>query len=245
MGFADSRLYNGRVYTLVLLAFMAVALALLIIGASLHNLYSFDASQIPANDEVNGNVTLTGHAHFGAFYSCIDIDGIVPNFNATGQTSSFAIHQCIAMPTNCNPSFTVQVQGMEEGVNGELGGLNCTEYNAFRSFLVIGIVFLGVALLATLLSLLRFPESRGWAWSAAGLQLWAAVCIVIAYALVADHMHDWTDGFITLTTGPAFGCCVAAWVLMVLALGMFGTVKWCEKEGRGYVKEEGEGKSLA
>ena len=71
MGFSSSRLYNDRLYTFIVLSFLTLSLVFLIVAASLHNLYSFDASELDIPQDV-----LTGSAHFGAFTACADLEGV-------------------------------------------------------------------------------------------------------------------------------------------------------------------------
>ena len=98
----------------------------------------------------------------------------------------------------------------------------------------MGIVFLGLALIPTLVSLHYLPSSRAWQWTAVASSLLAAVCVVIAYALVADQLSD-SDPEEKLSRGPAFGLAVTAWVLQVLAVAMLCAVKHLDKEG--YTKD--------
>ena len=101
MGFSSSSLYNDRVYKFITLLFLVLPLTFLIIAASLHNLYSFNASDLGVPQD-----QLSGSAHFGAFYGCIDVDGIVPGDEANVP---FSIHQCLRIKSDCSVNFNVFV----------------------------------------------------------------------------------------------------------------------------------------
>ena len=66
MGFSSSRWYDERVYKFVALLFLVLPLTFLIIAASLHNLYSFNAADLGVPEDM-----LSGSAHFGAFVGCV------------------------------------------------------------------------------------------------------------------------------------------------------------------------------
>ena len=239
MGFAESRWYSGPVYSASLLSLLTVALTLLIVAASLHNLYSFDASSIPDDFTAANNLTLSGSVHLGAFYSCMDIDGLV----GVEAPYSFSIHQCFQLPTDCRARFTVQTQDGDVDVDDELQGFTCPQYNAFRSFLVMAIVWLGVGLLLALLSLRVWPSDRALMWAAVGLHVAAIVSVLIAFGLVTDHIQRVNNDVVHFHIGPAFALATTAWVLMVVGLVMFGVVKRLEREG--YSRDgAGEGKRL-
>ena len=238
MSFSSSPYYNGRVYAFTVFLLLTIALTFLIIGASLHNLYSFDAASVADDVESSYNVTVSGSAHLGAFYSCIDFDGAT-----TDRQFTWAIHDCIPLPTDCRAHFTVYTSFGEVDVDEQLQGFTCSQYNAFRAFLVIGIILLGTGLVLAALSLLvpACQQSRGCMWGAVGLVGGAVVAVAISYGLVADHMKELEDDLVKFHTGPAFALCVTAWCLMVVAVPVFVVVKRAEKEEEFFGKHVDEG----
>ena len=131
MGFADSRLYNGRVYAFVILFFMAVALAFLIVAASLHNLYHYDETN--AEQQVGSDLSVSGTSTMGAFVGCTDLEGRNLTSGAT-----FSVHTCMSYPADCRLHYR-----MWTSEQGEVDvyqdpsdvGWSCTQFNAFRAFL--------------------------------------------------------------------------------------------------------------
>jgi hypothetical protein len=230
MGFFD-RLYSGRVYSVVSLVFLIIALTLLIVSVSLHNLYTVQFEDIPEYVQSAYNVSLSGTATFGAFTSCNDIDGHV----YINGTSTFSVHSCASIPSNCISHYTVVQDGVEIDIEDdpEQSGFSCSQFNAFRAFLVIGIILLGGALGFTLASLTAYWQVRWVMWAAVGLVTGALISVLISYALVADMARKVPLGEY-LSKGPAFALAVAAWCLIVVSLTAFEVVKW---KG-GELKEE-------
>ena len=109
MGFSSSRLYHHRLYTFVVLSFLTLSLVFLIVAASLHNLYSFDASEFGIPEDV-----LTGSSHFGAFIACADMDGV------EGE-QPFSIHQCTPVSSNCHVAYTYTTPDGEGEVDTDMG----------------------------------------------------------------------------------------------------------------------------
>ena len=113
---------------------------------------------------------------------------------------------------------------------------NCSQYNAFRAFLIIAILFLGFALLTASMSLLFNPQSRLLLWLTVGFDAFAIFSTVICWGLVADHWKTQNAGNDWFKRGPAFGLVVTAFVLMVVALILFCVV-W-RIESVGYSKSD-------
>ena len=232
MGFSTSRLYNDRLYKFIILFFLLLPLTLLIIAVSLHNLYSFNAADIN-----QPGTAITGSAHFGAFYGCADIDG---TDLASGGT--FSIHQCHSIRSDCKVAFKVSTSAGEFEVDEELGpNWNCSQYNAFRAFLVISIITVGFALITAMLSLLYFTHSRLLMALTVTFTSLAILSTVISWGLVADHWKTVNDGTDWFKRGPAFGLVVTAFVLMVVALIVYIPV-W-RIESVGYSKHGSSGNS--
>ena len=240
MSFADSPLYSRRVYSFLCLSFFGIALTFLIVATSLHQLYSFNAASIPEEFTAPVQLSITGSVHIGAFHSCIDVDGTV----GADPTYTWSIHQCFTLPTNCKAHFAVQTADGEVDINEELEGFSCAQFNAFRAFLVMGIIFLGVGAVLALLSLEVRPDDRRLMWATVAVHVLADLCVVIAYALVADHMKKVNNEILRFDTGSAFALAVTAWVLMVLGLALFGLVKRFEREGYSKGDDMGEAKRL-
>ena len=243
MGFTESRCYRTRLYVPLVLALMSVALTFLIVAVSLHDLYSLDFSDVPPDVQASYNVSVSGHNHFGAFLQCADMDAV--SHEPDGSLSSWSIHQCATIQHDCTSTFTV-VDGAGSEVtlidDPAAYGFSCAHYNAFRAFLVMGIVALGLALLGAALSMQVWRDKRWLMWVTVGWCVYALVCVVISYSLVASYTQKSAISPY-LTTGAAFALAVTAWCLMVIALVMFGMVKHFERED--YSKDIGEEKVVA
>ena len=232
MSFSSSKLYDDRVYKFVTLLFLVLPLTFLIIAASLHNLYSLNASDLGAPQD-----QLSGSAHFGAFYGCVDLDGIFPQLEDGETNVAFSIHQCVTIKPNCNVHFGVTLNGEYEEVDTDLGpDWNCSQYNAFRAFLIIAIVFLGFTVITAALSLLYNPQSHLLLWLTVGCNSFAIIAAIISWGLVADHWKNVNDGTDYFKRGPAFALVVTSFVLMVVALLLYGVV-W-RIESVGYNKND-------
>ena len=118
MGFSTSQLYNDRVYKFVTLFFLVLPLTFLIIAASLHNLYSFNAADLGVPQD-----ELTGSAHFGAFYGCVDLDGIAPLAPDGTTNVAFSIHQCLRIRSDCTVHFGVTTADGYVELDTDLGQL--------------------------------------------------------------------------------------------------------------------------
>ena len=114
MGFSTSGLYNERVYKFVTVLFLVLPLTFLIIAASLHNLYSFSASDFDIPEDV-----LSGSAHFGAFYGCADMTGM-GEFNGVPNVS-FAIHTCLSIRPDCTVRFKFDSSQGPQELDTDLG----------------------------------------------------------------------------------------------------------------------------
>ena len=234
MGFSTSKLYNDRVYKFVTLFFLVLPLTFLIVAASLHNLYSFNAADFDIPDD-----TLTGSAHVGAFYACVDLDGVMEEYQGFSNVA-FSIHHCLRIRSDCTAHFYYDTSVGPGELDTGLGpDWNCSQYNAFRAFLILAILFVGFALLTASLSLLYLPQSRLLLWLTVGFNSFAVVSSIISWGLVADHWKTINDsnGGDWFKRGPAFGLVVTAFVLMVVALILYVLV-W-RIESVGYSKSDG------
>ena len=232
MGFSASRWYDARVYKLVALLCLVLPLTFLIIAASLHNLYSFNAADLGVPED-----QLSGSAHFGAFTGCVDLDGVAPLEDGVTNVP-FSIHQCVSIRPDCTVRFGVTSNGEHVEVDTDLGpNWNCSQYNAFRAFLILAILCVGASLISATLSLLYQPQSRLLLGLTVGLTSFAIVSTVVSWGLVADHWKTQNDGADYFKRGPAFPLVVTAFVLLVLGLAAY-VVVWRIESG-GYSKEEG------
>ena len=188
MGFSTSKLYNDRVYKFVTLFFLVLPLTFLIVAASLHNLYSFNAADFDIPDD-----TLTGSAHVGAFYACVDLDGVMEEYQGFSNVA-FSIHHCLRIRSDCTAHFYYDTSVGPGELDTGLGpDWNCSQYNAFRAFLILAILFVGFALLTASLSLLYLPQSRLLLWLTVGFNSFAVVSSIISWGLVADHWKTIND----------------------------------------------------
>ena len=231
MAFTESRLYNGRVYSAVSLIFLVIALTLLIVSASLHNLYRVSFDDIPEDVQSAYSVSISGSTTFGAFINCADMDGTV----FTSPPSTFSLHSCASIPSNCRTKFTTVQDGVPVDIEDDpdANGFSCSQFNAFRAFLVIGIITLGLAIPLALASLTAYWQ-RAWStWGAVGLLAAALVSVLISYALVGSLVTK-TPANEYLSKGPAFALAVTAWCLMVVAAVVVrgSEVEWRRGEGR-------------
>ena len=120
---------------------------------------------------------------------------------------------------------------------------NCSQYNAFRAFLIIAIIFLGFAIVTVTLSMLYYNQSGALLWLTVAFDSFAIVSSTICWGLVADHWKTQNDGNDYFKRGPAFGLVVTAFVLMVVALVLYVVVWRIEsvgysKSGSGYMRKE-------
>ena len=131
MSFASSKYYSPRLYGFLVLLLMTVSLTLLIVAVSLHNLATIDYSKVDASVLASFNLTVSPDSteHFGAFYSCADIDGTY--WQGSQAPQPWSVHQCYNIPSNCVVTFTVQTQDgpitSELDLDSNAQGYNCKE----------------------------------------------------------------------------------------------------------------------
>jgi len=193
-------------------------------GVALHNLFTMNAADFPdaASQQLTGSVT------FGAFSGCFNIDAVDP------QYGPWSVHHCYSLSSSCTVTVHVQTVSTTETVSESLSF--CPEFNAFRSFAVIGVILLGFALVLMFLSLRFYTDNGAIKWSGFGLAIGSIIAIVISYSLAADILRK-EDPDNLVQKGPAFPLCVTAWVLMVLGAGLFLVAKRFEQGT--YSKDEG------
>ena len=220
-------LYHERVCHLLTLLLLAAALALLIVGVSLHNLFKVDASDVtegPAT-QMQGSITS------GAFSGCFAFTGVY-------ELSPFSINHCYAISSSC--SVTAHIQTAQGTFDETDTFPHCPQFNAFRAFAIIGIVLLGPAMLLAALSLRLYSTQRALKWTAVGLLTGAILSIVISWACVANLITK-VDPNGIVKRGPAFAVSVTAWVLMVVALPLFLLSKYMDEADGGYSKDAATG----
>jgi len=223
-----SSYYNVRVFGFVVLFFMVISLAFGIIAVSLHNLYSANwAGQNGFQD---------GSADIGAFTFCLDAEGISPTSGLV-----FVAHTCSSIDSNCIFTLSYMEDGVSKTFSGSPPNFNCSQYNAFRAFFILGIIFTGFALITAAVQLFYKTDVNGegriWKILTEVFGWTAVLSIVITYGLVADHMNNFDQNNV-LSEGTAFALEVTAWVVQIIAMLIYTVIIIMEgrtegKEGKG------------
>ena len=165
------------------------------------------------------------------------MDGMVP-LEEGGPLVAISVHQCINIRPDCTVHFSGTSNGEPFEVDTDLGPKwNCSQYNAFRAFLLLAILCVGASVLTATLSLLYHVQSRLLLGLTVSLTSFALVSTIVSWGLVADHWKTQNDGAEYFKRGPAFPLVVTAFVLLVLGLQAYVAV-W-RIESRGDSKEEG------
>jgi len=101
---------------------------------------------------------------------CFDVDSNIPGFGV------ISVHDCPRIKTDCSAPYKWSLTSPDgqvfEGENNSTedpesqGGFNCTEFNAFRAFFVMSIIFTGAAIIAMLFYVINATvaavKSRRW-----------------------------------------------------------------------------------